>query len=166
MTRALLSWLVALTLCMAVGCGGGKDSNRPKTYQVSGTVTLGGQAVQGATVTFVLDGGGGSSVGTTDAQGKYKLTTFGGNDGARAGAYKVTVAKYDQGAAATGAAGTPASGAIDEKAYNPPAAVPEGAPVTGPKNLLPEKYANPATSQLTANVTDSGKNQFDFALQQ
>jgi hypothetical protein len=33
-----------------------------------------------------------------------------------------------------------------------------------PKDLLPKKYGNPQTSRLTADVTEGGENDFQFAL--
>jgi hypothetical protein len=147
-----------------VGCGSDSTAGRPKTYPVTGTVTLDGKSVAGATVTFQLTGASGSAVGVTDAAGKYTLTTFGGGDGAQAGDYAVAVVKYDVPPVQGAASGGLASGEIDESSYNAPAEVSADQPAT-PKNLLPEKYANAATSGLTAKVNETANNQFDFKLE-
>lgn len=91
-SKATLSLLVALTL--SLGCSS-EDSNRPKTYPVSGTVKLNGTVVEGATVTFQLTEGKENAIGSTDKTGKYTLSTFRPNDGAVAGQYKVSITKFD-----------------------------------------------------------------------
>lgn len=164
MMKTKVPSLVVLMLVFAVGCGGGKDPNRPKTCPVSGIVTLSGTPVEGATVNFQLAGGKTSSLGMTDASGKYTLSTFGGSDGARPGDYKVSIVKYDRQAVQTPPPGQLAPGGIDEKTYAPPQATGANEPAV-PKNRLPEKYANPETSQLTAKVDDKGKNEINFALE-
>ena len=164
MKKILYPSVVVLALMSAVGCSGSKDPNRPKTFPVSGVVTLGGTPVDGATVTFQLADHKGSSVGTTDASGKYQLSTFGGNDGARPGDYKISIVKYDRPAAQALIPGKLAPGGIDEKTYTGPETAGASQPAA-PKNLLPEKYANVATSQLTAKVNETGKNQADFKLE-
>lgn len=80
--------LVALILFpLLAGCGGG-----PRPVKVSGTVTLDGQPVEGATVQFVPAGGTGRpAVGLTRADGGFELTTHENNDGALPGDYKVVV---------------------------------------------------------------------------
>lgn len=161
MTRTRLISLALAALVSLAGCGKKTDPNRPKTYPVTGTVTLGGSPVEGATVTFQLTGKAGSAVGLTDAKGQYKLTTFGGGDGAQAGEYKVAIFKYDRPAAQAAPAGQIASGAIDEKTYKGT----DDASAAPPKNLLPDKYLNAQTSGLTAKVSDTGKNNIDFPLQ-
>jgi hypothetical protein len=55
-------------------------------------VTLDGQPVEGATVTFMTDDGKQSAAGSTDAAGKFSLSTN-GKDGAPPGTYKVVVVK-------------------------------------------------------------------------
>ena len=164
MMKTFFALLVLLAMLSTVGCGS-KTGDRPKTYLVTGSVTLGGQPVDNATVCFQLSSGSGSSFGTTNASGKYKLSTFGGDDGARPGEYKVTILKYDRPVAQTATpAGQIASGTIDEKTYVPPDA--SGAnPAAAPKNLLPAKYATVATSPLTAKVGETPENKIDFPLE-
>lgn len=148
----------AIGLLLALGCQQGAD--RPTTYPVTGTVTLNGQAVEGATVSFQLADGSGSAVGVTGASGAYKLTTFEADDGAVAGEYKVAISKYEGGAAAGGPEGDMMS-AEYEKAMAGGGAKQEP---SQPKNVLPPKYADANKSGLTATVSESGENNFDFAL--
>jgi hypothetical protein len=115
--------------------------------------------------------GTGSSVGLTDASGKYELSTFTSSDGAVPGQYKVSIVKVDPASAAKAAASTPppgqlASGDIDNTTYAPPAAgsVGSGGAPAGPKNLIPAKYATADTSGLRATVSESGPNENNFDL--
>jgi hypothetical protein len=60
--------------------------------KVSGTVTLDGKPLAGATVTFEpVEKGGKKATGKTDENGAYVLTTSKAGDGALPGKYKVTV---------------------------------------------------------------------------
>jgi len=79
--------LVLALLLAASGCGG-------KLVKLEGTVTLDGQPLEGATVTFNPEGGGGNSAsGLTGSDGVFFLTTRTSGDGVAPGAYKVTVTK-------------------------------------------------------------------------
>jgi hypothetical protein len=158
MTRTALVPLALLAFVSWIGCGPGAGG-RPKTYPVTGTVMLGGQPVDSATITFQMTSGSGTAVATTDAGGKYKLSTFGGGDGAQAGDYKVTVVKMDRPAATSGGV------SMDDASYTDPAAAGGGEPPPPPKNLLPAKYATAATSPLTAKVTAAPENKLDFTLE-
>ena len=83
----------------------------------------------------------------TDESGQFKLTTFDPSDGAIPGTYRVTVTKMDTTAA--------------PPAENPDPTVPPPPP---PKSVLPEKFATPNTSGLTADVKKDGENNFPFDL--
>jgi hypothetical protein len=151
--------LLAILIC--VGCNSG--SKRPPTYPVSGTVTYQGKPLEGAMVTFVPAEGSTheAATGLTDAEGKFKLTTYSADDGANLGDYLVKVAKYD------GKKPTKEEQdayiisyeeeqklqfATDEKP-TPPA-----------KNLLPPKYGYEGTSGITFSVTKGGANMIDIKL--
>lgn len=150
-----LSCVWSLVVCsMILGCGSsGEDveANRPKRIAVSGTVTLGGMPVEGATVSLHPAGDGKGALGITDSAGKFTLGTFDKNDGAVAGDYKVTITKLESASSGT----QPAPG---EPGYNPN---PKSQP---PKNLLPVKYADPTKSGLTATIADQARTDLDFAL--
>jgi hypothetical protein len=149
---------------MLTGCG--SSSGLPKTYKVAGTVTQNGTPVEGAMVTFLNSEGKKNAVGSTNAKGEFKLSTFGPSDGALPGAYKVTISKMDGAAApaaTTPAPGVIASGEISES-YVPPSVSAGGKKESGPKNLLPAKYASDQTSGLVATVAENDQNKFDFEL--
>jgi len=162
--NALLA-LVVIGVVFSLGCPQ-QGADRPKTFPVSGTVTLNGQPVEGAIVTFVPTAGGKGATGRTDASGKYTLTTFASGDGAVPGQYNVKIVKFET--TGTEAAAGPGGAEMDEEAYTAAQdAAQEGGEeeaAGAPKNLLPEKYADPATSGLKATVKE-GDNTIDFALE-
>jgi len=138
----------------ATGCGGGGDPNRPRTYKTTGSVTLDGKPVSGATVTFAPLEGGPPSVGMSNDAGVFEMTTFSRGDGAVAGSHAVRVEKFElPKSAATAAAST------SEDDYVPPSG-----PLPEPKNVLPKKYAVPTTSGLSATVNTSNDNVVNFEL--
>lgn len=153
-------WIVALVAL--VGCGG--SSGFPKTYPVTGTVKLNGKPIDGAMVTFQLDGGKENAIGTTDKNGEFSLSMFRPGDGAIPGKYKVAIKKED---AAPPPSNIPPAGTIGSAElsadYAPPAASP-GPSAGKKKSEVPEKYTNDQTSGLIATVSDSQPNKFDFDL--
>lgn len=78
----------------AIGCGGGSDNLTVGT--VSGKVTHNGQPVNGGVVTFVPGSSGAKGpagkpgTGNVGADGTFKLSTYGNDDGAVVGKHKVT----------------------------------------------------------------------------
>lgn len=133
----------ALAICLLAlaGCGG---SAYPLA-DVSGVVTLDGEALAGARVAFQprregedLDSGPGS-YGTTDADGRYTLRTIGGAQGAVVATHDVSISTY----------------------------VGEADPTTDvPKTLAPERvptrYQEP--NALTFTVPPEGTTAADFHL--
>ncbi|MCS7239476.1 MAG: carboxypeptidase-like regulatory domain-containing protein [Thermoguttaceae bacterium] len=137
---------VALTISalLLAGCGGQAG---PTTYRVTGTVTQDGKPLADAAVTFHPVGQGQPAVGRTDASGRYETSALPGR-------YRVTVAKY-----ASAEGGTAAAAPSGE--YQ------EAAPGTTPapsRNILPAKYADPATSGFEVEVKP-GDNTFDFRIE-
>ena len=157
MLRFSLSLLVCVAVMVALtGCAPTNDVGAAK---VTGAVTYNGNPVEGATVSFVPSGEGGKmAAGTTDAQGKFTLTTVQAGDGAVPGAYQVAISKVE---------GSASSGEIQTEEEARAAAMP-GSPgpvaVKEAKDLLPAIYKDSAKSGLTAEVTDSGPNNFTFDL--
>ncbi|MBC8869887.1 MAG: carboxypeptidase regulatory-like domain-containing protein [Planctomycetes bacterium] len=154
--KQLLVFMACLACCvMVAGCGGG--SSNPATVPVTGTVQLNGQAVEGATVTFVGEASTRPATGTTDAQGEFTLTSFEPNDGAPPGDYSITITKY-----ADAGAGT----APDEvDAASPEAMYGDGGPdAAGSPNELPAKYETAVTTTLKETVTAGQDNNFTFNL--
>lgn len=140
-------WIGSLLALLigVVGCGGGG----PTTYSVSGNVTYQGKPVADAQVGFVPTD---QSIdvkpaqGLTDSAGRYTLSTYlGPGDnagGATAGKFKVTISK-----------GLPQNKIVtyDE--------------LKNFKSEIPVEYSDAAKTPLSAEVTSSGGNQFDFALE-
>jgi hypothetical protein len=89
-TAALLLGLAALT-----GCG-----PRYKLTPVEGVVKIGGRPAANISVQFLPDAQKGArgptSFGTTDAQGKFRLKTQDGQDGAVVGPHLVLLADLDE----------------------------------------------------------------------
>src|SRR5262249_53512413 len=84
--------LVGFAVVLALGCGGPK-----KFAPVSGTVTMDGKPLAGATVTFIpvpdpgsIEAGDGS-VGKTNEKGEYTLMSSKGRSGAQVGKHKVSI---------------------------------------------------------------------------
>ncbi|REJ71819.1 MAG: carboxypeptidase regulatory-like domain-containing protein [Planctomycetota bacterium] len=151
---------VALGLCVVllVGCGGPTEKEMPETAPVSGTVMYNGSPVEGATVTLQPAAGSQDlkpASGTTDGQGQFTVSTFvSGSDyaeGAMPGDYAVTVTK-------TAGAGGEMSAEDLTGATKPDDAMEAG------KSELPEKYADAATSGLTASVGADGAKNLKFEL--
>jgi hypothetical protein len=129
-------WPAALAVALAAaGCGG-------STGRVSGVVTLDGQPLEGASVTFSpisgRDDGVGGSTGKTDAQGRYSLrTVVGDKTGAAVGKHKVSISLYR------------------ENPVNPDQAG---------KELVPPKYSDPSRTELTFDVPSGGTDKANFEL--
>ena len=121
MQRTIRVAPLLLALCILAGCGG-------KTVPVHGRAkfTDGSDVslLQGYAVDLQPEGGGSSSSGTIEADGTFKISTFGQNDGALPGKHQVTV--------------TPPTAPDPDK---PP-----------PKPAIPAKYGAFETSGLTVEV--------------
>ena len=138
---------VLLLIAVAVfGCG--KDPNLPDLHATSGTVTLDGQPLDGAVVTFYPTGNtrGTRAHGRTDAQGRYTLTSSKLGKGTPAGSYRVIVSKL------TMPDGSPLPTGEDFD------------PMTTPfKETLPAFYSQRHATKLTATVPEGG-GEVDFEL--
>jgi hypothetical protein len=149
--RLLLLSALLVTGTVVSGCG---SSDAPQLANATGTVLYKGQPVAGATVTFLVPKSPIAS-GTTDAEGKFTLTT-GGSPGVALGSATVGIAKF----ATSG----------EDKTKMTPADMAKMAEKskmasTKPKAEIPVKYANPETSTLTATIdADETKNVFKFEL--
>lgn len=140
--------IVALLTISVVGCSG---ESRPPTYPVSGTVTLKGKPVEKATLTFVPMEKGEPASAITDANGKYSLTTYIAGDGARPGAYRIKVAKYNIEAPDPTDSARFMTFEEEQKIYNDPSLRPSPPQI----NLLPKKYENETTSGLEHTVSEA-----------
>jgi hypothetical protein len=165
MIKTIAACLIFLFISIVIGCG--SDSGFPKTYKVSGTVKFGGKPVDGALVTFVPSVQGGKpAVGSTNANGEFKLSSFGSSDGAVPGDYKVTISKLSgppPDASQSLQPGVITSGKMSSS-YVPPSAADAAKANNANKNLLPSKYASDTSSGLNATVAENDNNNFEFDL--
>jgi len=137
-----------LLLGFAAGCGGGRDAALPDLVPVSGTVTLDGQPLANALVTFLPVGStrGRSCYGVTDASGRYELMENEKSKGAPVGAFSVLCNKW-----------------VMPDGSDFPSDTTLSAMDAGAVELLPPRYSMEDSSELTANVP-AGGGTVDFAL--
>jgi hypothetical protein len=125
---------IAVIAATLVGCGGGAES------EVSGTVTLDGEAVGPGTVVFApLDGASNPADGAIQTDGSYFLKTS-REVGLKAGKYRVGVTVLDQ-----------------------PDVQPGERSMIEAKYVTPQKYADPSESGLEYTV-EPGENTIDIKL--
>jgi hypothetical protein len=131
-----------LLLCGLVGCGGAAGR-----VEVTGTVTLDGRPLDGATVTFYPEGqtGGLGGSGRTGPDGRYTLTDARGGTGVLPGEYRVVVSRLLR---PDGSAPDPAA---------PPAE-------SDARETLPAAYHDRDATRLRARVSADAR-VHDFALQ-
>ena len=145
--------LTGVMVCLVSGCSG----SGIVTGYVEGVITLNGEPVPSATITFTpkADADGQAATGFSNENGVYKLTTQGGKDegGAIPGEYFVAISKSD----------VPII-RLDQGSYDQQT-VQSSAPGVTPRfdSKLPKYYGNPATSGLTATV-NKGRNNIPFEL--
>ncbi len=150
MNKTIVSCFALLMLAnLLAGCGPEKPQNEAT---VTGKVTYNGQPVENATVLFQTDDFSYTAAGGTDAEGVYTLSD-GTASGCKPGEYVVTISKTE-----TTSEGEHVS--EDDPAYGDPGSTPK---VTT-THLLPEKYADPLSTDLKATV-QAGENTIDFTLE-
>ena len=142
--RTILFFLTIFTTVALVGCGG---SGGLATVKVSGIVTFDGEPLAGASVTFdpKTPGQGHEGFATTDANGRYQLSTaLGAADaGTTPGDYLVAIRKTEE---------------------DPNAPPPARGFLPRTISVIPERYAQTGTSGLTATVENKRSNEINFAL--
>lgn len=143
----------SVCLIAMIGCGSGSDG--PSLVTAGGTVFYKDAPVSGAVVTFEVEKSP-IAVGTTNADGKFTITT-GGRPGAPLGAAKVGITK----------AGAAQQDMTSMKPEDMRAMQMKGGgstPIAKPE--IPLKYGDPGKSGLTATLdADGSKNVFEFRLQ-
>ncbi len=152
--RCLVGCVSLVLIYSVIGCGGG--SNGVKSVDVSGTVSLDGEPLEGVDVYFSSGKVGG--YGTTDAEGKYRLV-----NGAAVGENKVHLKKFDT----SNAAGIDMS--IPGMDEGQAAAMMEAQSKTKEGkakklSLIPPEFSDPKTTKLTIEVPDSGTKSADFRI--
>ncbi len=132
---------IVLLLGLFSGCG---ESKKPweEVVPASGSITFDGKPVAGGQITLYPTA---SEVpetvrpsATTGADGTFSLGTFGATDGAPVGEYKASVVWFK---------------VVDNG----------GGPVRG-DNVLPPKYSNPETSEITVTISGPETKVPDIAL--
>jgi 5-hydroxyisourate hydrolase-like protein (transthyretin family) len=153
------SWLVPALLAVAslglAGCP--KTGSLTGLVPASGTVTMNGSPVAGATVTFfpTQQGAGVHAASAmTDETGKFQLTTLTAGDGVMAGNYQVTIMKRE----------------VTSKAYTAEEAQKymsehKKPPPVESKDSIAEKFSRSGTSGLTATVSAGAQNVFNFTVE-
>lgn len=134
---------------MIAGCGDG----RPSVVPVAGTLTLNGVPVSGAQIGFEpenISGYNRPSMAMTDSEGKFKVGTFGQDDGMPKGKYKVSVFKKDI------IGEVPESFNSEDTAANVDSVEYQW--------TVPQKYSNTSESGITIEVTSSGMTPDTIAL--
>jgi hypothetical protein len=157
MPCARLSCVVLLSLS-ALSCDGSPPTGPIPVHPVAGQVTYQGKPVPGALVVFHAANpaatastkpgedaptGPPTPVGKTDDDGKFRMHTYIGDDGAPAGSYKVTV--------------TLAVGGETRDVMTKQVVKTQSVP-------LPLKYADPKTSDINADVKTGDNNLPTFEL--
>jgi len=136
-----------VVLAAVAGCGKGE------TVPLQGTVTLDGRPLQGATVHFIAqDPEGRDAIGSTDAEGVFRLSTFERDDGALRGRYKVIV--------------RPATQVDPELSRMTPAEAMEaasaGRKLNRPPVPIPPRFSQPGQTVLAQEVPADGDVVFEL----
>lgn len=178
---AISRYICVLSIVLAANFGCSKGVSL-KTVQVSGKVTLDGQALPGASVVFHGEIPSGAiappapGTGITGTDGTYTLSTLASGaqivSGVPPGSYKVTITKQAGAIAGSGMstmtpeeyAKSASNMSPEEAAKQGGTSVKPGEAMVAPKSDIPARYASPDDSGFTATVQASGAQKFDFAL--
>ena len=152
--KRLVSVSMALIVGVCVGCGGGGDEGKIPVFPASGTVTMSGAPLADATVAFSPQGDQPTAIGTTDADGKFQLTTYEFGDGAADGKYKVVITKAE----ATSSSG----GSEHGESYKGGG---EHSKAATTKSVVPEQYSSSTDTPLSVEVVADGENVFDLKIE-
>ena len=133
-----------LLASLQFGCGGG-----PKLVPAGGAVKYKNALIPGADVVLVPEGSGQTAIGKTNEQGEFTLNT-GGLPGVLIGSYKVSITAARPKRVVSAAEAVAMSS--EQIAANR-------------EDLVPIKYNNPISSELTATISqDPAANKFMFDL--
>lgn len=154
--------LAGLVIAVALLVGCGSDADQVETYPVSGTVTISGRPLPGATVMFVGEEKQPIALGRTNSQGLYKLTTYDPDDGAAEGSYAVIITKSLSTDANTGGAQKSTKAHLSG-GYGSHGGAAAAAGVSG-GSVVPSKYGSAETTPFHEEVKPGAENIFDFDL--
>lgn len=145
--------LVLLLVMVAVGCGG--SGSGAKAVDVSGTISLNGEPLEGVEVYF--SGEKFEGYGKTDEDGKYRLV-----NGAAIGPNKVYLKKFKTEGATGIDTSIPGMDAGQVAAMM--AAQSPGGQGKDSGSLIPPEYSDPNTTKLSFPVPDGGTSSADFRI--
>ncbi len=130
--------LVLMTLIVVSGCG--RDARLPNLVPVEGRVTLDGQPLANATITFIPSGNtvGRGAGAMTDDSGTYRLKEQDGSQGTAVGSYRVVISKL---------VNSDGSDFVGDRL---------GPMDTNARELLPARYSDFGRTESTAEVVDGG----------
>lgn len=147
MRRLWVASILLLAIAGWSGCGpGGFD-----TIPIRGKVTLDGKPLTNARIRYEpVDESGRVAWSALDENGEFALTTLHPHDGALPGEYGVAIMAFEEG-----------SGGRDRERERQPQ---ESGLQYLPKSRIPEKYLDPAESQLRDTVDGSHPGYREFNL--
>lgn len=139
-------WLVWAGCLLCLGCAGAAD-DAPTLAPVNGLVLIDGLPLTTGTISFVPDSKRGTTgplaSGAIDSSGRFTLRTSVPGDGAVVGFHRVSI-----------------------EAYEPvPPFDPENPKLVEPVPLIPTRYFDVSTSELTAEVKAQPENSVTIELQ-
>jgi hypothetical protein len=142
------SFVCCLVLLSLEGCG---SEDNGVLVPVVGTLTYNDKPLTKGEINFIPEKGGGArgAHGTINEDGRYTLSSYGVDDGAHPGKYKVTILSRGED--------------LPVPAKKKKQMMEEDMQGSG-KLLIPAKYANPTQSGLTADVVVGTANEFNFSL--
>ena len=146
--RLIGSLGLACSLAVA-GCSG-DSADRPETVPVSGTLTLAGSPVAGATITMSPENGASRpAIASTKDDGSFVMQTYVPGDGVIPGSYKITVVKYAKSDKRYDAPGDESDDYVGNTEPPEESVVDEGM-------IVPVRYADASQTDLRA-VVEAGQ---------
>ncbi len=149
LNRNLAAVVATILVLIPAGC-----DNGPNVAPVHGKITVGGKPLTEGNIVF-MPSNGRMAHGKIQPDGSYRLTTFESNDGALIGDHSVTIE------AVVVESNAAELKTLEEEISN------ENQPrrlIVKETHLVPEKYADPLSSELKATVKDQDDNEFNFDL--
>ncbi|QDV50685.1 carboxypeptidase regulatory-like domain-containing protein [Gimesia fumaroli] len=135
----------SLLFCLLITACAQGPTDTPPLARVKGKVTLDGQPLTSGSVQFTPDKNRGTTgrmaLGNINEDGTFELMTIRAGDGAQVGYHLVAIESYES------------------TAFDPNQPVNQA-----PKSLIPKRYTDPKTSELTAEVKSGEDNFFTFDL--
>jgi hypothetical protein len=150
-SKPLPAAALAVLLALVITCTGCPSRNELGTVPVTGKVTYNGEAVEGATISFLGEANERPATAVSGSGGEYKLMTL-NYEGAVPGNYRVLVEKVETSPEAAKVE------TMEEAAKRGNQALPKA------KRLLPAKYADAEKSPLRFEVKSNQPNTINLDL--